>query len=206
MERLDVTDDSALYRPPADHFVEVDVPELPFLMIDGRGAPESPEYASAVEALYSLSYGLKFSAKVHMKVDYVVAPLEGLWWTNAPAAFATTLREDWQWTMMIRQPDWVTAAVVDAAIERTRHKKPAVVDLRFTRWAEGRCVQILHVGPYADEAPTSERLHREYLPAHGLVATGRHHEIYLSDPRRVAPAKRHTLLRQPVAPSASARA
>jgi len=206
MERLDVKDDSALYGPPADHFVEVEVPELPFLMIDGQGAPESPQYGSAVEALYSLSYGLKFSAQVRMKVDYVVAPLEGLWWTDPPAAFATTPRDAWHWTMMIRQPDWVTAAEVDAAIERTRHKVPAVVDLRFTKWREGRCVQILHRGPYADEAPTIERLHRDYLPEHGLVPNGHHHEIYLSGPRRAAPATWRTVLRQPVAPAASAAA
>jgi hypothetical protein len=199
MDKLRVADDPTLYAPPADRFVEVDVPELPFLMIDGRGAPESEEYATAVAALYSVSYGLKFASKVRRKVDYTVGPLEGLWWTEPESACATTPREQWQWTMMIRQPDFLEAVDVDSSIERARHKTPGVAGLRFVRWREGRSVQILHIGPFADEAPTIARLHREYLPEHGLVEAGHHHEVYLSDPRRSAPAKWRTVLRQPVA-------
>jgi len=199
MEKLHLTADPVLYSPPADHFIEVDVPELPFLMIDGQGAPESEEYAAAIGALYSVSYGIKFAGRVHRKVDYVVGPLEGLWWTDPESAFATTPRAQWRWTMMIRQPDWVEPADVEASIERARFKTPAVVGLRFAHWREGRCVQIMHIGPYADEAPTIERLHTEYLPEHGLVPNGHHHEIYLSDPRRAAPARWRTVLRQPVA-------
>jgi len=204
MDKFRVDADPVLYAPPADRFVEVEVPGLPFLMIDGRGAPESEEYAAAVAALYSVSYGLKFASKVNRRVDYVVGPLEGLWWTEPESAFATTPREHWRWTMMIRQPDFIEAADVEAGIERARHKTPSVMGLRFQRWREGRSVQILHIGPYADEGPTIARLHSEYLPDHGLVEVGHHHEIYLSDPRRSAPAKWRTVLRQPVAPRVDA--
>jgi hypothetical protein len=206
MEKLRFVDDAALYAPPADRFVDVDVPELPFLMIDGRGAPEGAEYAAAVAALYKVSFGLKFGSRVRLRIDYAVGPLEGLWWTQPESAFATTPREQWQWTMMIRQPDWIESADVEAGIQRALPKMPAVVDLRLVRWREGRSVQILHVGPYADETATIERLHGEYLPEHGLVPNGHHHEIYLSDPRRAAPANWRTILRQPVAPTPSAEA
>lgn len=206
MEKIQFAADTTLYRPPADQFVEVDVPELPFLMIDGRGAPESDQYLAAIGALYSVSYGFKFASRVRLHVDYAVGPLEGLWWTEPESAFATTPREHWQWTMMIRQPDWIEPADVEASIRRTVHKTPGVSGLRFLRWREGRSVQILHIGSYADEAPTIARLHEEYLPAHGLVPAGHHHEIYLSDPRRSAPATWRTVLRQPVAPAAPAAA
>jgi len=204
MDRFRVADDPTLYAPPADHFVEVDVPELPFLMIDGHGSPESEAYAAAIAALYSVSYGLKFASRVQQKVDYTVGPLEGLWWTEPESAFATTPREQWQWTMMIRQPDFIEAVDVDSSIERARHKTPSVAGLRFVRWREGRSVQIMHIGPFSDEGPTIERLHRDYLPEHGLVEAGHHHEIYLSDPRRSAPAKWRTVLRQPVASAVAA--
>lgn len=203
MEKIRFAADTTLYRPPADQFVEVDVPELPFLMIDGRGAPEGEEYVAAVGALYAVSYGFKFASRVRLHIDYTVGPLEGLWWTEPESAFATTPREQWQWTLMIRQPDWIEAADVETSIQRAVHKTPAVAGLRFVHWREGRSVQILHLGPYAGEAPTIARLHQEYLPAHGLVPAGHHHEIYLSDPRRSAPATWRTVLRQPVAPDAT---
>lgn len=203
MNKLDLIADPVLYAPPTDHFVDVDVPDFPFLLIDGRGAPNGTEYAAAVAALYSVSYGLKFLSRVNRRVDYRVAPLEGLWWTDPESAFATTPPEEWRWTLMIRQPDFIEAADVEAGIERARHKTPGVAGVRFRHWHEGRCVQIMHIGPFSAEGPTLERLHGEYLPQHGLVEAGHHHEIYLSDPRRAAPAAWRTVLRQPVAAAGS---
>jgi hypothetical protein len=193
-----VREDRELYAPPADRFVEVDVPELGFLMIDGAGSPEGPGYAAAVQALYSLSYTVKFASKRQLGRDYTVCPLEGLWWSERMDSFHDRAKDEWSWTMMIRQPGWVTPQHVDAARAKAREKAPAVDRVRLDRYAEGLSVQIMHIGPYSAEAPTIARLHDEYLPAHGLVETGHHHEIYVGDPRRSAPEKLRTVLRQPV--------
>lgn len=187
-----------LYAPPRDRFVEVDVPPLSFLMIDGAGSPDGPEYAAAVEALYSLSYPVKFASKSELGRDYVVCPLEGLWWSERLGSFIDRSKDEWMWTMMIRQPDWITAAFVDALRPRATAKAPAVERVRFETFAEGLSVQTLHIGGHADEGPTLARLHSEYIPANNLAETGHHHEIYLSDPRRSAPEKLRTILRQPV--------
>ena len=198
MDKLDFKDDTELYRPPSDHFVEVEVPEFSFLMIDGEGAPEGAAYQSAMEALYSLSYGIKFASKVRLRRDYVVSPLEGLWWTDAPGNFAGTPRGQWRWSALIRQPDWIGVSLVEECRARALPKVPRAAEVRFGRWREGRSVQIMHVGSYADEAPTIALLHQEYLPQHGLIENGRHHEIYLGDPRRTAPERLRTVIRQPV--------
>ncbi|TDC43292.1 GyrI-like domain-containing protein [Micromonospora sp. KC213] len=193
-----------LYGPRAGSFQLVDVPELPFLMIDGKGDPNtSPSYQDAVTALYALSYALKFASKSQLGRDYVVAPLEGLWSADDPTVFVTRAKGDWRWTMLITQPEWITAAMVDEAIRLTATKKglPAVDQVRFERYAEGLAVQVLHVGSYDDEGPVLVRLHHEFMPANGLTFNGPHHEIYLSDPRRTEPAKLRTILRQPVARS-----
>ena len=188
-----------LWRPPFDDFEMVEVPELPFVMIDGQGDPNTaPAYAKAIEWLYSVSYGLKFHSRAQGR-DYGVAPLEGLWWADDMADFTAGNRDKWLWTMMIMQPDWIDTEMFELAVGRTVEKlgaRPAT--LRFDTFAEGLSVQILHVGPYSAEAPTIARLHQEYLPQHGLVENGRHHEIYLGDPRRTAPARLHTIIRQPV--------
>lgn len=190
-----------LYGAPADDFVLVTVPRLDYLGVSGQGDPNTIQaYSEAVEALYAVSYALKFASKNQLGNDYVVPPLEGLWWSDAPEAYLTGDRDSWQWTMMIMTPEWISADLVDAAIATTRQKKdPPALDL-VTRvdLDEGRCLQILHIGPYTDEAPTIARLHNEHMPALGLVVNGHHHEIYLSDARRTDPERLRTILRQPV--------
>lgn len=147
-----------------------------------------------------MAYGLKFASKKSLGRDFVVGPLEGLWRADDPTAFITRRKETWEWTMMISQPDWITEDMVRAAIDNVAKKKEtaALGDIRLRTLAEGTCVQILHIGSYDDETPTLERLHNSYLPDNGLTFNGDHHEIYLSDARRTAPAKLKTILRQPV--------
>lgn len=190
-----------LYSPPKTDFVEVDVPELRYLAIDGEGDPNtSPTYAAAVEALYAVGYTLKFAGKKSHGRDFSVGPLEGLWYSPDPTVFTARDKGAWQWTMLIPLPDWVTADEVDAAIQAAHAKKgnDAIRQVRLQTLTEGRSVQILHLGSYDDEAPTLALLHDEYLPEHGLTYNGHHHEIYLNDPRRTAPEKLRTVLRQPV--------
>lgn len=190
-----------LYAPPRGAFSIVTVPPMTFLTIDGAGNPNTvPAYKEAVEALYAVSYVLKFASRRKSGRDYVVGPLEGLWSAADWSAFERRAKDEWRWTMMIRQPDWITRAVVETTITSTRAKKPlpGLPLLRLEAFDEGRCVQILHVGSYDDEAPVLARLHREFLPQHGLAPAGRHHEIYLSDPRKTPPARLRTILRQPV--------
>ena len=190
-----------LYAPP-ESFVVVEVPPMPFLVVDGHGDPDTaPAYREAVEALYTASYAVRaLAAKARLGRVHTVGPLEGLWSAEDLEVFRTRDKDAWDWTMMITQPDWITAELVEDALAAARRKRlPALDLLRFETYAEGRSVQVLHVGSYDDEAPTLQRLHREFLPANGLVPTGRHHEIYLSDPRRTEPARLRTVLRQPVA-------
>ena len=189
-----------LYAPSARDFAVVEVPEMRYLAVDGRGDPNTaPEYTDAVEALYGVAYTLKFASKA-LGRDFVVAPMEGLWRAEDPAAFLERRKDEWEWTMMISRPDWITQDMVGAAVDRVAERRPtaALERLRTLTLTEGRCVQILHIGSYDDETPVLERLHREYLPEHGLTFNGDHHEIYLSDARRTAPAKLRTILRQPV--------
>jgi hypothetical protein len=193
----------ALYAPSAREFTTVEVPPLSYLAIDGHGDPNTSSwYAEALEALYGVAYSVKFSSKKERGRDFVVAPLEGLWRAADPTAFVTRDKAYWDWTMLISQPDWITEDDVASAVTRAGAKKPldSLGKLRMLRLTEGRCVQILHVGPYDDEGPTLHRLHHEFMPAHELTFNGDHHEIYLSDPRRADPAKLKTILRQPVRP------
>lgn len=169
-----------------------------YLMIDGQGSPgDSPEYVAALEALYPLAYATKFFSKQELGRDYVVPPLEGLWWADDMDAYtAPDRRDEWQWTLMLMLPHWIEASHVAAA----RAKKPDL-DLsavRFERLEEGLCLSHLHVGPFAAEAPKLHHLHHELIPQQGYVFNGHHHEIYLSDPRKTAPEKLRTVLRQPV--------
>lgn len=189
-----------LYKAPANRIVEVEVPALRFLMVDGQGDPNTTEdYARAVEALFSVSYTAKFMVKKGpQQLDYAVMPLEGLWWADDLSAFAENRRSSWKWTMMIMQPEVVSDEVLAAAIDSVRKKKqlPALEKLRLETFSEGRCAQVLHVGPFSEEGPTIERLHA-YIRAKANL-TGRHHEIYLSDVRRADPKKWKTIIRQPM--------
>jgi hypothetical protein len=188
-----------LYSPSAREFSVVEVPEFRFAMVDGHGDPNTSDaYARAVESLYSVSYAAKFASKVELDKDYVVGPLEGLWDAERREAFVDRSKDEWSWTMMIRQPDWLTSERWEQAVAKAAKKRSGVEQVRLESYAEGLSVQILHIGSYDDEGPTLARLHTEFLPANGFVETGRHHEIYLSDPRKVDAAKLKTVLRQPV--------
>lgn len=201
MEKYDVKKaHRALYSPSATEFTVVDVPEMRYIAVDGRGDPNVSEwYARAVEALYGVAYKLKFAGKA-LGRDVVVGPLEGLWRADDPSVFLARRKDAWEWTMLISQPAWITEAMVSAAVADAARKKanPALDAVRPRTLHEDRCVQILHVGSYDDETPTLRRLHERYLPENGLTFNGDHHEIYLSDPRRTEPAKLRTILRQPV--------
>lgn len=192
-----------LYQPAKKDFEVVDVPAMQFLMLDGMGDPNTaPEYQQALEALYAVAYKLKFASKKQLDKDYVVPPLEGLWWAEDMDAF-TSMRDknQWSWTMMIMTPEWITAALFQQTLGVVREGKqpPVALDkVRLENYHEGLCAQILHIGSYDDEAPTLARLHHEWMPARGYAFNGKHHEIYLSDPRRVAPEKLKTVLRQPI--------
>ena len=192
----------ALYAPRTE-FEFVDVPELLYLAVDGRGDPNTaPAYARALEALYPVAYAIKFASKRAGR-DFVVGPLEGLWRADDATAFTGRRKDEWSWTMLLVQPEWITAADVAEGVASVHAKKrlPSLELVHPMRYAEGRCVQILHHGPYDDEAPTLARLHDEFMPEHGLAFNGDHHEIYLTDPRRTAPEKLRTVLRQPVRPA-----
>lgn len=192
-----------LYAPSAREFTLVDVPPMRYLAVDGHGDPNTAaEYADAVEALFSVAYAVKFRSRKELGRDFVVAPLEGLWRADDPAAFVARDKGSWDWTMLIAQPDWIDEALVAEAIAAARAKgdRPALGLVRFRELHEGPSAQILHVGSYDAEAPTLAHLHDEWMPQHGLTFAGDHHEIYLSDARRTAPEKLRTVLRQPVRP------
>jgi hypothetical protein len=180
--------------------VEVTVPPLTYLMVDGEGDPNtSAAFQQAIEALYSLSYTLKFSLKKSPRpVDYGVMPLEGLWWADDPRVFHQADKSAWKWTAMILQPEFISTAHVDAASAEVRKKNPAALErVRFESLEEGDAVQILYTGSFSDEGPTIQRMH-DFVHAAGKELEGKHHEIYLSDTRRTAPEKLETILRQPM--------
>ncbi len=202
MEKIDLKKElKHLYQPSAKSVVEVDVPAFRFLMIDGAGDPTGSEhYAQAVEALFSVSYTAKFMVKKGATaIDYAVMPLEGLWWADDMSAFVANDRAQWQWTMMIMQPPFATQEIIACALAEVKRKKalPAVERLRLEDFTEGRCAQVLHLGPFTEEGPTIERVH-DFIDARASRA-GKHHEIYLSDIRKAAPEKWKTVIRQPMA-------
>ena len=176
----------------------IEVPPLTYLMADGGGDPSGPEYSSVVESLYGVAYSLKFLAKAEGD-DFVVMPLQGLWWADDMDAFLEGSRDDWRWTMMILQPAVVDENMVATAIEQVAAKKdlPVLDRVRLEVYEEGAAAQLMHIGPYSEEAPNIERLHR-FIEDSGKQRRGLHHEIYLSDPRRAAPEKMKTIIRQPV--------
>lgn len=189
-----------LYAPSAKAIVEVQVPAFTYLMVDGQGDPNhSADYTAAVEALFSVAYTAKFIwKKAPGGCDYAVMPLEGLWWADDLTAFHSGDRASWRWTMMILQPAFVPRATLQAAVDQAGRKKtlPALPRLRIEDFEEGRCAQILHVGPFTAEGPVIERLHA-HIQAQGQLR-GKHHEIYLSDIRRADPARWKTVIRQPM--------
>lgn len=202
MAKIDLKKDlKHLYSPSAKEVSVVAVPPMNFLMIDGSGDPNtSQEYAEAIEALYALAYALKFKVKKsQVAIDYAVMPLEGLWWTDDPTQFSMSNKAIWKWTAMIMQPKYVTAELFGGALAEVKKKKDltALNRVRFESYHEGLSAQIMHIGPYAAEGPTIAKLHG-FIEENGYRLNGRHHEIYLSDPRKSAPEKLKTVLRQPI--------
>ena len=196
-----------LYSPKTTPGV-IDVPEMVFIMVDGKGNPNtSEEYKSAVEILYGLSYAIKMSKKSNTQpkgyFDYVVPPLEGLWWLSDSSGFLYTDKDKFCWTSKIRQPDFVDAAVFETAKTGLAKKKPNLDTsrARLETFAEGLCVQALHVGPYDDEPGTIAAI-TQFMIDNGYISDigekRRHHEIYLSDPRKVAAEKLRTIIRHPI--------
>ncbi len=190
------------YRAREGEFRIIEVPPLRYLMVDGHGDPNTaPAYAEALAALYPVAYTLKFASKRELGRDYVVPPLEALWWAADMTAFTSARdKSQWDWTTMLMVPDWIGEEMVAEALSTVAAKAPpAALDrVRLEALHEGLCVQTLHVGSYDDEAETLATLHSHFIPDRGLRMTGKHHEIYLSDPRRVEASRLRTILRQPV--------
>lgn len=177
----------------------VEIPARQFLTIDGAGDPNTAEeYRHAIEALYPLAYALRAALKQASGVAYVVMPLEGLWWAEDMRDFTTADKSNWLWTAMIGLPEAVTAAMVQETLPTVTDKKKLVAGdrVRVEEFSEGSAAQILHIGPYATEGPTIARLH-QLIADNGYTLSGKHHEIYLSDPRKADPTKLRTIIRQP---------
>jgi hypothetical protein len=190
----------AFYNPPAKEVTLIDVPKMNFIMIDGQGAPESPQFAQSIEALYPIAYTIKFDKKKTDGIDYGVMALEGLFWADDMKVFMpeTADRNRWQWTLMIMQPEFITRKDFENAVVVAKKKKdnPSIDKVRFKSFTEGKSAQIMHIGPYSAEGPNIQRVHHTIKEIGGKLS-GKHHEIYLSDPRRAAPDKMKTVVRQP---------
>ncbi len=201
MERSDYRKELRhLYNPSAKEVSVVEVPEMDFVMVDGQGDPNtSKEFRAAVEALFALSYTIKFMIKKGpSQIDYAVFPLEGLWWAEDMSAFILGSRDQWKWTAMIAQPRYVTRSLFEAAVHEVERKKGLALlgKVRLETLREGKAAQIMHVGPFAGEGPTIAKMHA-FIHDMGCEPSGRHHEIYLSDVRKTTPEKLKTVLRQP---------
>jgi hypothetical protein len=190
-----------LYKPSPKEVMMVNVPEMNFIMIDGMGDPNtSQEFQNAVEALFGVSYALKFMIKKGQQgIDYGVLPLEGLWWADDMSQFNVGNKDDWKWTLMIMQPEWITTALFNRAIDQVNKKKGLVSlsKFHFSSYNEGKSAQIMHVGPFSEEGPTVDKIH-QFIEDQGSKISGKHHEIYLNDFRRTAPEKLQTIIRQPM--------
>ena len=206
MPKIDLKkENKELYAPSAKEISIVDVPKMNFLMIDGKGDPNtSRDYQDAIEALFPVSYKIRFIYEKEKAQDYVVMPLEGLWWVENMGDFSIQDKSGWKWTAMIRQPDFITKEIMKKAIEEVEKKKnlPALSKIKFENLHEGLSAQIMHIGPYSEERPTVEKLH-DFIEEKGYEFNGsipgeRHHEIYLSDVRRTKPEKLKTIIRQPI--------
>ena len=202
MQKIDLKKKFAsFYSPKKGKFEIVNVPELPYLIIYGEGDPnQAEEYKQAIEALYSVAYTLKFMVKKGpLALDYGVMPLEGQWWVHDMSTFSADHKDQWKWAMMILQPEFITTEMVEMAISAAGKKKelPALDKLHLGFIGDGLAAQTLYIGPYAEEGPTIQALHR-FIFDQGGQLHGRHREIYLGDPRRTAPEKLRTIIRQPM--------
>jgi hypothetical protein len=202
VEKIDLKKElKNLYNPPPKEPVFVDVPVFNYLMVDGHGLPDGPDAVAAIETLYAVAYTLKFTVKKEQAIDYGVMPLEGLWWSDDMNDFLLGNKSKWYWTYIIMQPDFITRPMVEKAVDEVKRKKnPAAIGkLKFEPLAEGKSAQIMHFGLYSAEGPNIQKVHHLIKEA-GHTFDGqkqKHHEIYLSDPRRTAPEKVKTIIRQP---------
>jgi hypothetical protein len=202
MLKIDLKKDlKFLYHPSSKKVEIVAVPKMNFLMIDGKGDPNtSQDFKDAVEALFGLSYTIKFMVKKsEIAIDYGVMPLEGLWWTDDMSNFTIEDKSSWKWTLMIMQPEFITQDVFDKAIEELGRKKNPVAlgKIRFESFLEGKSAQVMHIGPFSEEGPTVENVHK-FIKKNGSGIRGKHHEIYLSDIRKGDPTRWKTVIRQPL--------
>lgn len=189
------------YKAKRGKFTTIEVPTQQYLMIDGHNGPAAQAFTDAIETLYPVAYNLKFKAKIDLQQDYVVPPLEALWWAQDMSVFTTNFEQSqWDWTAMILVPPWISREMFDTAVAEVQAKKspPSLDQLKLIDLTEGCCVQTLHVGAYSDEGPILKAMHEEFIPENRLRMTGKHHEIYFNDFRKVAPEKLRTILRQPV--------
>ncbi len=201
MAKIDLKkENKEFYYPSTKEVSVVELPLMKFLMIDGQGDPNtSKEYQDAMETIFPVSYKTKFISKKEKSQDYVVMPLEGLWWVDNMEDFSLDDRGSWKWKVMIRQPDFITQTIINKAIMELEKKKnlPALSKLRFESFNEGKAVQIMHIGPYGDaETFAVGKLH-DFIENEGYHVRGKHHEIYISDVRRTKPEKLKTVIRQP---------
>lgn len=196
--KLDLTKEYKTYYTAKTTSEVVEFNEAQFLTIEGKGAPGGKEFTSKVEALYPLAYGVKNICKKQGK-DFAVPKLEGLWWVESDRPPLEVPREEWQWKLLIRMPHFVTSGIVEKAKEEVFKKKgiELIKGIKFEKIKEGKCVQMLHIGPYSTEPESLEKM-RKLMEEKNLIENGLHHEIYLSDPRRVPEEKMKTILRQPV--------
>jgi hypothetical protein len=202
LQKIDYKKDlKTFYKPSAKMPEIVDVPAFQFLMIDGRGTTESAEFKSAIQALFGVSFKAKFLVKKQKSFDYVVMPLEGLWWADDMQDFVRGDKEQWKWTLMIFQPDVVDREIFDEAVREAARKEDskALHALRLESYEEGLSAQIMHIGPFSEEHKNILKLHDSIREQGGRFDGKRqkHHEIYLSDFRKVDPQKMKTVLRQP---------
>lgn len=200
MEKLDLKKTlKQFYLPSSKEVIQVEIPPMNYLMIDGHGDPNTSElFSNAIETLFSISYTLKFMVKKgSLEIDYGVMPLEGLWWADDMTHFSVDDKSNWLWTLMIMQPDFITKEMVTQASDAVEKKKKiSIANVRFEAFSEGLCAQILYIGPFSEEGPTVEKVHK-YVDSCG-TRIGKHHEIYLSDTQKTAPSKWKTVIRQPM--------
>ncbi|MEI6613255.1 GyrI-like domain-containing protein [Polynucleobacter sp.] len=203
MAKIDYKKDfPEMFKAPTDKPVEVKIPKMNYVMVTGKGSPDSKDFQHAVEALYGVTFTIKFMPKKGVEIagyqEYSVPPLSGLWWMGDNTSFDIEKRDEWEWTAMIMQPHFVTEKLVDQAKEMLKKKKdnPMTDKVEFKPFEEGNTVQMMHVGPYSNEGETIQKIF-DYIHENGYKLSGKHHEIYLGDPRRSAPEKLKTIIRHP---------
>lgn len=199
MDKVDLKKSAKEFFSAKEKFALISLPSAQYLMVDGIGDPNtSAEYMQAIELLYATAYTIKFAMKADGG-DFVVPPMESLWWSIDMNDFTTGNKDRWQWTAMIMMPSTVTKTIFKSATKSVKEKKNLAVEkIRLEKLSEGLVVQYLHIGPYSEEGPKLSELHNEFMPTNNLTFNGKHHEVYLGDPRKGDPAKLKTIIRQPV--------